>query len=45
VASLRPFTIADQRHMTAAEGYAELGMYLDANAELGKLARSPRSTP
>ena len=35
----------DQRHRTAAEGYAALGMYLDADAELQKWARSPRSTP
>jgi hypothetical protein len=40
-----PFNPYNQRHRTAAEGYAALGMYLDANAELGKLARSPRSTP
>ena len=29
-----PLNPDDQRHLTAAEGYAELGMYLDANAEL-----------
>ena len=40
-----PFNPYNQRHLTVAEGYAALGMYLDANAGLGKLARSPRSTP
>jgi Tfp pilus assembly protein PilF len=29
-----PLTPEDQRHLTAAEGYADLGMYLDADAEL-----------
>ena len=32
-----PLTADDQRHLTAAEGYAELGMYLDANAELEEI--------
>jgi hypothetical protein len=29
-----PLNADDQRHLTAAEGYVALGMYLDANAEL-----------
>jgi hypothetical protein len=29
-----PLEPNDQRHLTCAEGYAELGLVLDANAEL-----------
>ena len=32
-----PLLPDDQRHLTAAEGYAELGLYLDANAELEEI--------
>lgn len=32
-----PLEPDDQRHLTAAEGFAELGMYLDANAELEEI--------
>ena len=32
-----PLTAGDQRHLSAAEGYAALGMYLDANAELKQI--------
>jgi Tfp pilus assembly protein PilF len=32
-----PLTADDQRHLTAAEGFAELGMYLDADAELEEI--------
>jgi hypothetical protein len=32
-----PLTTDDQRHLTAAEGYAALGMYLDADAELDEI--------
>jgi Tfp pilus assembly protein PilF len=32
-----PLLPDDQRHLTAAEGYAALGMYLDANAELEEI--------
>ena len=32
-----PLNPEDQRHLTAAEGYAALGMYLDANAELEEI--------
>ncbi len=32
-----PLLPDDQRHLTAAEGYADLGMYLDANAELEEI--------
>jgi tetratricopeptide (TPR) repeat protein len=32
-----PLNPDDQRHLTAAEGYAALGMYLDANAELEEI--------
>jgi hypothetical protein len=32
-----PLIPDDQRHLTAAEGYAALGLYLDANAELEEI--------
>jgi hypothetical protein len=32
-----PLAADDARHLTAAEGFAELGMYLDANAELEEI--------
>ena len=32
-----PLEPDDQRHLAAAEGFAELGMYLDANAELEEI--------
>jgi tetratricopeptide (TPR) repeat protein len=32
-----PLTADDQRHLTAAEGYAALRMFLDANAELEEI--------
>jgi predicted Zn-dependent protease len=32
-----PLLPDDRRHLTAAEGYAALGMYLDANAELEEI--------
>jgi hypothetical protein len=37
-----PLTADDQRHLTAAEGYAELGLYLDANAELEEIDAAVR---
>jgi hypothetical protein len=33
-----PVEREDQRHLTAAEGYLELGMFFDANEELEKIA-------
>jgi hypothetical protein len=38
-------TIEDQRHITAAQGYVELGMFLDANAELEEIDSELRSAP
>ncbi|MEA3208542.1 MAG: hypothetical protein QOE70_1599 [Chthoniobacter sp.] len=35
----------DQRHLTAAQGYVELGMFLDANAELEKIGADSRHLP
>jgi hypothetical protein len=32
-----PLETEDQRHLTAAEGFAELGMFLDADAELEEI--------
>jgi hypothetical protein len=29
-----PLEVEDRQHLTVAEGYAELGMYLDAQEEL-----------
>ena len=29
-----PLSAEDQKHLTAAQGYVELGLFLDANAEL-----------
>lgn len=40
--SLEPI---DQRHLTAAQGYVELGMFLDANEELEKIDPFCRSLP
>lgn len=33
------------RHLRAAEGYVELGMFLDANAELDEIAPDLRAAP
>ena len=35
----------DQTHLTAAEGYVELGMWLDANAELKHIDPEVRASP
>ena len=40
-----PLETKDQRHLTAAEGYAELGLYLDANAELDEIEPEVRHIP
>jgi hypothetical protein len=40
-----PLLPDDQRHLTAAEGYAELGMFLDANAELEAIDAEVRHVP
>ena len=37
-----PLENKDQRHLTAAEGYAELGLYLDGNAELDEIEAEVR---
>jgi Tfp pilus assembly protein PilF len=37
-----PLLPDDQRHLTAAEGYAALGMYLDADAELDRIDAEAR---
>lgn len=35
----------DQKHLTTAQGYAELGMWLDANAELEEIDPEVRHVP
>jgi tetratricopeptide (TPR) repeat protein len=40
-----PLNPEDQRHLTAAEGYAQLGMFLDANEELEKIDADVRHLP
>lgn len=35
----------DFQHLTVAEGYAELGMFLDANAELEEIDAEVRHVP
>jgi hypothetical protein len=40
-----PLTDQDQHHLTAAEGYVELGMWLDANAELDEIDPEARHLP
>jgi len=40
-----PLEPEDQNHLTAAQGYVELGMFLDANAELDELDPGVRHLP
>ena len=40
-----PLETEDQRHITAAQGYVELGMFLDANAELEQIDPDLRTAP
>jgi hypothetical protein len=40
-----PLNPEDQRHLTAAQGYAELQMFLDANEELEKIDADVRHVP
>lgn len=40
-----PLEEADQRHLTAADGYVDLGMRLDANAELEEIDPEVRHLP
>jgi tetratricopeptide (TPR) repeat protein len=40
-----PFEPIDQKHLSAAEGFVELGMYLDAHAELDNIDSYCRATP
>jgi len=40
-----PLEILDERHRQAAVGYVELGMYLEANAELDKIDPFCRAAP
>ena len=40
-----PLSAEDQKHLTAAHGYVELGMWLDANAELEEIAPEVRHVP
>ncbi len=40
-----PLEPDDQRHLTTAEGYLELGMYLDANQELERIEPDLRHLP
>src|SRR5690242_2587376 len=39
------FTDEDQHHLEAASGYIELGLHLDANAELEKITPELRVLP
>jgi len=38
-------TTEDKRHLETAEGWLDLGNYLEANEELGKVTASMRSHP
>jgi hypothetical protein len=40
-----PLEPEEQRHVTAAQGYAELAMYLDADAELDEIDPEVRHVP
>jgi hypothetical protein len=40
-----PLEPEDQRHITAAEGYIELGMFLDADEELECIKPDVRHVP
>src|SRR5690349_15878532 len=40
-----PLEPIDQKHLSAAEGFAQLGMYLDADAELDNIDPYCRATP
>ena len=40
-----PLELTDQKHLSAAEGFVSLGMYLDADAELDKIDPLCRATP
>ena len=39
------FTLSDQRHLEAAEGWLELGLHLEANAELEKITPQLQDHP
>ena len=40
-----PLESTDQKHLSAAEGFVALGMYLDADAELDNIDPLCRATP
>jgi hypothetical protein len=40
-----PLVEDDQKHLTAAQGYVELGMFLDANEELESIDPEVRHFP
>ena len=40
-----PLSAEDLKHLTAAQGFTELGMWLDANAELEKIDPEVRHVP
>ena len=40
-----PLEREEQQHVTAAQGYVELGMFLDADAELDKVDADLRHLP
>ena len=40
-----PFEPTDQQHLTRAQGYVELGMFLDANEELENMDAEVRHLP
>lgn len=40
-----PLSAEDEKHLIAAQGYVELGMWLDANAELEEIDPKVRHLP
>ena len=40
-----PLSTEDLKHLTAAQGFTELGMFLDANAELEEIDAEVRHFP
>lgn len=40
-----PLSAEDLKHITAAQGYVELGMWLDAHAELEEIDAEARHVP
>jgi predicted Zn-dependent protease len=40
-----PFSLQDKKHLSAAQGYFELGMLADSETELDKLSRATQERP